>query len=204
LADIEQEGIGAALETRWRGIFYQYQGRLMTVSIVTQPAFRAGEPELLFDKRALGGGYDVSADGKRFIILDRPGDEPVIDSRGSQLVRGLSRPAVQRSQMRARPPRASGRRLGHWAERRSRKYYPRSREAVNSIGGAHSNAWLQKTSSRLPTQVVNDKGRYRHLQVRPRGPGHGCQSGRHSFVGAQGYDMTYLLWPRSAYSLLSF
>jgi hypothetical protein len=48
----------------------------MTVSIVTQPGFRAGEPELLFEKRAQGGGYDVSADGKRFIVLDRPGDEP--------------------------------------------------------------------------------------------------------------------------------
>ena len=75
---ISQKGGGAP---RWRRdgreIFYiEPGGRLMAVSIMTRPAFTASTPELLFDKRRFGQGYDVSADGKRFIVLDSPGDEP--------------------------------------------------------------------------------------------------------------------------------
>lgn len=48
----------------------------MAVSVATRPTFSSGPPKLLFGKRVLGAGYDVSGDGKRFIVLDRPSDEP--------------------------------------------------------------------------------------------------------------------------------
>jgi serine/threonine protein kinase len=66
---------------RWRRdggeIFYVQQGRRMvSAKVKNTPGFGAGAPELLFEKGVLGAGYDVSADGKRFLILDRPNDEP--------------------------------------------------------------------------------------------------------------------------------
>jgi Tol biopolymer transport system component len=63
---------------RWsrngKEIFYVEQRTLMAVSVTTQPAFSPGTPARLFEKRTLQSAnpqYDVSADGKRFIILDR-------------------------------------------------------------------------------------------------------------------------------------
>ena len=66
---------------RWRRdggeIYYLEPGAgLMAVSVATRPTFSSGPPKLLFGKRVLGAGYDVSGDGKRFIVLDRPSDEP--------------------------------------------------------------------------------------------------------------------------------
>jgi hypothetical protein len=65
---------------RWRRdgkeIFYIEQGRLMAVSVTTQPNFSPGAPALLFENRFLQIGYEFSADGKRFVILERPAGEP--------------------------------------------------------------------------------------------------------------------------------
>jgi Tol biopolymer transport system component len=70
---------GGALP-RWRRdgkeIFYMGARRLFAVSAATKPDFAPGAPVALFEKRALSAAYDVSADGKRFVILDRPANEP--------------------------------------------------------------------------------------------------------------------------------
>ena len=41
---------------------------MIAVNIVPGPSFRAGTPKVLFEGR-YGFGYDVSPDGKRFLIL---------------------------------------------------------------------------------------------------------------------------------------
>jgi len=51
----------------------------MAVSVATRPALSFGAPVRLFEKAFLRQQfpqYDVSADGKRFIILDKPANEP--------------------------------------------------------------------------------------------------------------------------------
>ncbi len=59
-------------------IFYVRQGKLMAVSVATQPKFTAGEPTALFENRLLQIGYDVAADGKRFVVPIAPANEPPI------------------------------------------------------------------------------------------------------------------------------
>jgi Tol biopolymer transport system component len=69
---------------RWarngKEIFYAEQRKLMAVPVSTRP-FSAGSPVELFEKRSLQSlnpQYDVSPDGKRFVILDRPaGEQPL-------------------------------------------------------------------------------------------------------------------------------
>jgi dipeptidyl aminopeptidase/acylaminoacyl peptidase len=68
---------------RWRRdgkeILYVEEERLMAASVTTRPAFSYGTPARLFEKRYffnLYPQYDVSADGKRFVILDKPAGEP--------------------------------------------------------------------------------------------------------------------------------
>ncbi|HYL39542.1 MAG TPA: protein kinase [Bryobacteraceae bacterium] len=65
---------------RWRRdgkeIFYIEQGKLMAVNVITRPTFSPGVPALLFENRFLQIGYDVSADGNRFVVLERPAGEP--------------------------------------------------------------------------------------------------------------------------------
>jgi Tol biopolymer transport system component len=75
---------------RWprdaKEIFYVApRAQLMAVPVATKPDFSPGRPAPLFQKRylpaQLGGlypQYDVSADGKRFVVLDRPAVEPQI------------------------------------------------------------------------------------------------------------------------------
>jgi Tol biopolymer transport system component len=62
-------------------IFYAERRKLMAVSVSTRPAFSPRAPEPLFEKRSLqsmDAQYDVSANGQRFIILDRPpGEQPL-------------------------------------------------------------------------------------------------------------------------------
>jgi len=65
------------LAPRWRRdgkeIFYIAPRRgIAAVSVTTRPAFSPGTPALLFGKRALQFGYEVSPDGQRFLILDQP------------------------------------------------------------------------------------------------------------------------------------
>ena len=66
------------LVPRWRRdgkeIFFIEGSRLMAVSVTTRPAFSAGLPAPLFERRSLetvNFPYDVSSDGKRFVLLDR-------------------------------------------------------------------------------------------------------------------------------------
>jgi len=57
-------------------IFYVERDKLMAVSVTSRPAFAIGVAAMLFDKRPLAAGYDVSSDGKRFVVLERPAGEP--------------------------------------------------------------------------------------------------------------------------------
>ena len=75
-----QISVNGGAAPRWRRdgreIFYLEQSKLMRVSVATTPGFSLGIPALLFQKMSLQNGYDVSADGKRFLVLDRPSGEP--------------------------------------------------------------------------------------------------------------------------------
>jgi hypothetical protein len=54
-------------------LFFRGGGALMAVHVSTTPTFSAGEPQKLFDDPHVGGanhtGYDVSADGRRFLMI---------------------------------------------------------------------------------------------------------------------------------------
>ncbi len=60
---------------RWgrggRELFYRNNDKMMAVEVEPGSAFRARVPRLLFEARYLGisGSYDVSADGKRFLMV---------------------------------------------------------------------------------------------------------------------------------------
>ena len=70
---------GGGYGPRWasggRELFYRVQGgKVMVVAIEPGPAFRAGTPKELFTYMSfvvpgLSGSYDVSADGKRFLMI---------------------------------------------------------------------------------------------------------------------------------------
>jgi Tol biopolymer transport system component len=57
---------------RWRGdggeLFYRNGGKMMAVKIESKPAFKPDRPEELFE-RSYGNGYDVTPDGKRFLMV---------------------------------------------------------------------------------------------------------------------------------------
>jgi Tol biopolymer transport system component/predicted Ser/Thr protein kinase len=70
---------------RWsrdgKEIYYLAEGGVMAVSIAMRPAFSPAAPVRLFEKRgmrtaALFRQYDISPDGKRFAILEKPPGEP--------------------------------------------------------------------------------------------------------------------------------
>jgi Tol biopolymer transport system component/DNA-binding winged helix-turn-helix (wHTH) protein len=78
---------GGASQLRWsrdgREIFYVEAGTLMAVPVRTGSDFEAGSPSRLFSHPAFttwsDANYDVSADGRRFILPDRVGaQQPVI------------------------------------------------------------------------------------------------------------------------------
>ena len=56
-----------------RELFYRSGDRMMAVDIVTRPTLRPGTPRLLFERAFAKGGpwrdYDVSLDGRRFLML---------------------------------------------------------------------------------------------------------------------------------------
>ncbi len=60
---------------RWRRdgneIFYAEQHKLMAVAVGTHPVFSSAVPVELFQNPALPN-YDVSSDGKRFIVMVKP------------------------------------------------------------------------------------------------------------------------------------
>ena len=49
----------------------------MAVDIQTTPEFHAGVPKLLFERR-YAPYYDVDADGKRFLMIKRPGVQQTV------------------------------------------------------------------------------------------------------------------------------
>jgi serine/threonine protein kinase/Tol biopolymer transport system component len=67
-------------QPRWRRdgkeLFFVRQNSLMSVSIAARPAFSPGIPAVLFNDAGLQAGFEVSADGKRFITLEKPAGEP--------------------------------------------------------------------------------------------------------------------------------
>jgi hypothetical protein len=72
------------LGAKRRELFYRNGDRMMAVEIDTKPAFRAGRPTALFEGRyeisppylQPGTGYDVSPDGKRFLMIKPGGEQP--------------------------------------------------------------------------------------------------------------------------------
>ena len=69
---------GGGSGPRWasggRELFYRSGGKVMVVAIEPGPAFRAGTPKELFAYMSFTlpgpvGSYDVSADGKRFLMI---------------------------------------------------------------------------------------------------------------------------------------
>jgi serine/threonine protein kinase len=65
---------------RWsrggREIFYMGGRQLFAVSVASRPDISPGVPAALFERKSLSSAYDVSPDGKRFVILDKPVGEP--------------------------------------------------------------------------------------------------------------------------------
>ncbi len=77
--------IGGGAEPVWprdsRDLFYRNGDRMMAVAIETSPELSVGTPRLLFEGRFLEKGpvplrrnYDVSADGQRFLMIQREHD----------------------------------------------------------------------------------------------------------------------------------
>jgi serine/threonine-protein kinase len=75
--------IGGGTEPRWssdgRELFYRSGESMMVVAVTTAPRFRAAEPRQLFEGRYLFGGtrpgapqYDVTPDGRRFVMILEP------------------------------------------------------------------------------------------------------------------------------------
>lgn len=73
---------------RWarsgRELFYRNGDKMIAVGIETKPAFRAGRPTVLFEGhydtsptgQQPGISYDVSPDGKRFLMIKAGGEQP--------------------------------------------------------------------------------------------------------------------------------
>jgi serine/threonine-protein kinase len=67
-------------EPRWspdgREIFFRGNGKFYAVDVATSPTFKPGTPRVLFNDRfrsqAPAPDYDVSPDGKRFLMLSMP------------------------------------------------------------------------------------------------------------------------------------
>ncbi len=67
----QQASTDGGTAPRWshdgRELFYRNGDKMMAVDVQTTPAFHVtGTPKMLFEK---SGGYDVSADGKRFLMV---------------------------------------------------------------------------------------------------------------------------------------
>jgi len=63
-----------------RELFYRNGTRMMAVDVTTQPAFSAGKPRMLFERRYVSTPfpqtfprYDVSPDGQRFLMIKEGG-----------------------------------------------------------------------------------------------------------------------------------
>ena len=73
-------------QPRWRGdgkeLFYLERGAMVAVSVSTDPSFSLGSRTTLFERSSLrkktsqDNNYDVSADGKRFVLAEPVGEDP--------------------------------------------------------------------------------------------------------------------------------
>jgi serine/threonine-protein kinase len=63
---------------RWSGkeLFYMGERGLFAAAVRTSPEFSAGSPAMLFERRGISPAFDVSGDGKRFVVLEKPAGEP--------------------------------------------------------------------------------------------------------------------------------
>ena len=64
---------GGGLSAHWRGdgkeiIYLAPNGDLMSVDVSTTPVFQAGVPKRLFNPKAASRYWDVTSDGRRFVI----------------------------------------------------------------------------------------------------------------------------------------
>ena len=68
-----QASVNGGTAPRWRGdgreLYYAEGATLMAVSVSTGSAFTPGQPQPLFEAPGLARGYDVSADGQRFLTI---------------------------------------------------------------------------------------------------------------------------------------
>jgi hypothetical protein len=62
-------------------LFYRSSNRMMVVSVDTETTFRAGRPEVLFEKAYVRSEYnspyqyyDISLDGQRFLMIKEAGE----------------------------------------------------------------------------------------------------------------------------------
>ncbi len=72
-----QASVNGGTQPRWRSdgreLYYVEGSTLMAVSVSTESAFTLGQPQALFESPGIGGtvsgsgGYDISADGQRFV-----------------------------------------------------------------------------------------------------------------------------------------
>ena len=79
-ANERQISLKGGTRPRWsrtgKEIFFVAGRTLVAAGISTSPSFSSRPPVRLFDFHALSTAYDVAADGKRFVILDNPANEP--------------------------------------------------------------------------------------------------------------------------------
>lgn len=76
-----------AVGSRWsrngRELFYRSGDKMMAVDVVTQPAFQAATPRVLFQgpyepANSVSPNYDVSADGQRFLMVQPSEQQPAV------------------------------------------------------------------------------------------------------------------------------
>jgi len=69
-------------------MFYRNGDKMMAVEIEPGASFRARPPKVLFEGRysMIFGSYDVSADGKRFLMIRSAGQEGVLNRFGGSPV----------------------------------------------------------------------------------------------------------------------
>jgi eukaryotic-like serine/threonine-protein kinase len=77
---------GGGFQPRWRSdgrelLYFRPDGTLMSVDVTLNPSFKAGAPRALFQAPIIAGGgqtsthrWDMTPDGKRFLINTVPGD----------------------------------------------------------------------------------------------------------------------------------
>ena len=66
-------GTEGSRSARWSAdgseLFFKNSGKMMVVSIQTQPIFQAGSPKVLFDVKSYMPAFDISPDGQRFLMI---------------------------------------------------------------------------------------------------------------------------------------